>query len=68
MSIWYKIKPRKVLSQIMRRSSSTFKENHVFIEEEHNPFYKRVMVQEELDGIDVDGTRNLMDLPSLMFI
>ena len=52
----------------MRRSSSTFKENHVFIEEEHNPFYKRVMVQEELDGIDVDGSRNLVDLPSLMFI
>ena len=52
----------------MRRSSSTFKENHIFIEEEYNPFYKRVMVQEELDGIDVDGTRNLMDLPSLMFI
>ena len=48
----------------MRRSSSTFKENHVFIEEEHNPFYKRVLVLEELDGIDVDGSRNLVDLPS----
>ena len=45
----------------MRRSSFTFKENHVFIEEEDNPFDKVAMVMEELDGI-----RNLMDLPRLL--
>ena len=50
----------------MRRSSFTFKENHVFIEEEDNPSDKVVMVKEELDVIDIDGIRNL-DLPRLLF-
>ena len=35
----YETKCRK-LSQIMRCSNSIFKENHVFIEEEDNPFDK----------------------------
>ena len=52
----------------MRCSSFVFKENHVFIEEEDNPTDKVVMLEEELDGIDIDGIRNLVDLPKLMFI
>ena len=48
----------------MRRPSSVFEENHLFIEEEDNPF----MVKEELDGTDIDGIGNLVDLPRLMFI
>ena len=63
--IWNKIKWRKLFSQIMRRSSSIFKENHIFIEEKDNRSDKVVMVEEELDGIDIDSTGNLVDLPSL---
>ena len=33
-----------------------------------SPSNKVVTVQEELDGIDIDGIGNLMDLPGLMFI
>ena len=51
----------------MRRSSFTFKGNHNFIEEEENPSDKVPMVKEELDGIDIDGIRNLVDLPRLLF-
>ena len=57
--IW---KFRKLLSQIIRRLSCIFKENHVCIEED-NPSYKVIMVEEKLDGIG-----NLVDLPRLMFI
>ena len=39
----------------MRRSSSIFKENHVFIEAEDNPTDKVAMIEEELDGIDIDA-------------
>ena len=49
-----------------RRSSFLFKENCVFIEEEDNPTDKVVIVEEKLDGINIDG--NLVDLPRLMFI
>ena len=59
----------------MRYSSFIFKENHVFIEEEDNPSDKVVMVVEELDcididveGVDIHGIGNLVDLPRLMFI
>ena len=52
----------------MRRSSSIFKENHVFIEEEDNRFEKIIMVEEEPDGIDIDNIRNLLDLPSLCML
>ena len=52
----------------MRRSSSIFKENHVFIEEEDKPSEKVIMIEEELDVIDIDGIGNLVDLPMLMFI
>ena len=51
----------------MRRSSFVFKENQLFNEED-NRSDKDVMVEEELDGIDVDGIGNLVDLPRLMFI
>ena len=57
----------KLLSQLMIRSSFRFKENHVFIEEEDNPSNKVVIVEEELDDIDIDGFRNLVDLPRLIF-
>ena len=52
----------------MRRSSYIFKENHVFIEEEDNPSNspKVVIVEEELDGIDIDGTGNAVDLQTLL--
>ena len=63
--IWSKI--QKLLSQVMRRSSFIFEENHVFIEE-GNASNKVYTVEEEQDGIDVDGIGNLMDLPKLMFI
>ena len=46
----------------MKRSSFIFKENHVFIEEEHNPSDKAVTV-EELDSIE-----NSVDLLKLVFI
>ena len=49
----------------MRRSSSIFKENHVFTEEEENRSDKVFVVEEELDGIDIDSIGNLVDLPSL---
>ena len=52
----------------MRRSSFIFEGNHVFIEEEDKPSDKFVMVEEKLDGIDIDGIGNLVDLPRLMFI
>ena len=55
------------LSQIMRHSSFIFKENHVFIEED-NPSDKVIMVEEELDGIDINGIESSVDLPRLMFI
>ena len=52
----------------MKRSSFIFKGNHFFIEEEDNPSDIVITVEEELDGIDIDGIRNLVDLPRLMFI
>ena len=42
----------------MRRSSSIFKENYVFIEEEDRPSDKVVIVENELNGIDIDGIGN----------
>ena len=45
----------------MRRSSSIFKENHVFIEEEDNRSDK----EKELDGIDIERTGHVVDLASL---
>ena len=54
--------------QIIRRSSFIFKENHASIKEEENPSDKVVMVEEELDDIDIDDIKNLVDLARLMFI
>ena len=51
----------------MRRSSFIFEENHVFVEE-GIPSNKFDAVEQEQDGIDIDGIGNLMDLPKLMFI
>ena len=48
--IWYGLKCKKLLSQIMRCSSSIFRENHVFMEEE----YEVVVVEEELGDINID--------------
>ena len=45
----------------MRRSSSIFKGNHVFIDKEDNRPNKVVMAEEELDDIDIDSTGNLVD-------
>ena len=54
----------------MKRSSFIFTENHVeshiFIEEEDNSSNKVVTVVQELDGIDIDGIGNLVDLPRVM--
>ena len=50
----------------MKRLSFNFKENQVFIEEEDNPSDKVITVVEELDGIDIGGIENLVDLPRLM--
>ena len=52
----------------MRRSSFIFKESHAFIEEQDNPSEKVAMVEEELDGIDIDGIGDLADLSRLMLI
>ena len=56
----------------MNGSNFTFKENHVFIEEEENPSNKAVTVEEERDSIDINGTGNLwywkMNLPRLLLI
>ena len=52
----------------MKHSSFIFKENHVFIEEEDNRSDKVATVQEELDGFDIVGIGNVVDLPRLMFI
>ena len=52
----------------MRRSSSVFKENHVFIEEEDNHSDKVAMVEEDLDGIDTDSIGKLVDLTSLKML
>ena len=52
----------------MIASSSIFKENYIFFEEEDDPSDKVVIVQEKLDDIDIDGIGNLVDLPRLMFI
>ena len=52
----------------MKGSTFTFHVNHIFIEEEDNPSKKVVTIGEKLDGIDIDGVGNLMDLPSSLFI
>ena len=52
----------------MRRSSSIFKENHAVIEQEDNRSDKIVIDEEELDGIDIDSTGNLVDLPRLQML
>ena len=42
-------------------SSFIFEENHVFIEGE-TPQSNNVTIEEELDGIVIDGIGNLLDL------
>ena len=57
----------KLLSQIMKLSSFTCEENHIFIEED-NPSDKFVTIEEELDMVEVGGIENLFVLPRLMLI
>ena len=45
-----------------------FQRNHVFIEEKGYSSEKIVIVEEELDGIDVNNIGNLEDLLMLVFI
>ena len=52
--IWYEIKYRKLLPQVMKRSSFIFKENHVFIEEDYLSD-KVVTIEEEQNAVEVDG-------------
>ena len=65
---WCEIKSRKFLSQKFRCSCFIFKEDHHFIEEEDNPSDNVVTVVDDLHGYDVDGIRNFLDLPRLIFI
>ena len=39
-------------------SSKIFHSNHILVAEEYNPLENVVIVEEKLDGIDVDGIRN----------
>ena len=64
-SIWYVIKCRKGL---VFKFNWYVQENYVFIEEESNPSKKVVIIEEQLGSFDIDGFRNLVDLPRLMFI
>ena len=48
-------------------SSFVFKENQ-FLTKEGDNSEKFVVVEEELDGIEIDGLENLEDLPGLVFI
>ena len=52
----------------MIRSSFIFKENLVFFQEKDNSSEKVFIVEEELDGVDVDSIRNLVDLTRLVLI
>ena len=65
---WYEIKSRKLLLQKFRCSCFIFKEDHLFIEGEGNPSDNVVTFVDELHGYDVDGIRNFLDLPRLMFV
>ena len=50
-------------------SSFIFAVNHFLTEEEDNPLEEKVVLdQEELDGVDIDGIRNLEDLRRIVFI
>ena len=52
----------------MIRSSFIFKENLVFFQEKDNSSEKVFIVEEELDGVDVDRIGNLVDLPRLVLV
>ena len=62
---WNKIK--KLLSQIMKRSSFIFEKKLRFYWR-RNPSNKLVTVEEELDGLDIDGIGNVVDLPRRKYI
>ena len=59
---------RKLLSQIMKRSSFFFFELNPYFIEKDNPSDKNFTIWEELDAVEVDGIRNLLDSVRLMFI
>ena len=46
----------------------SFTKKIVFIAKETPQSNKFVTVEEELDGIDIDSTGNVLDLPGLMLI
>ena len=50
------------------RSSFIFKEINIFIEKEDKPSETFVIVEEELDGVDIDYIGNFKDWPRLVFI
>ena len=58
VQVIYKIKCGHFILTIMRHLSFTFKKKNVFVEEEGNPSDKIVLVEEELDGMDIDGIAN----------
>ena len=45
-----------------------FQRKSRFLKEEHNTSEKVVTVEEELDGVDIDGIVSLEDLPRLVFM
>ena len=56
----------EIKSRILR-SSFIFKKNHGFIQE-GNPSEKVVIVEEELNGLNIDDIGNLKDSPRFVFI
>ena len=61
----YEIKSRRLHLQIL--ACFIFLKNHGFVQED-SPLEKVVIVEEELDGIDIDDIGNLEDSFRLVFI
>ena len=61
----YEIKSRRLHLQIL--ACFIFLKNHGFVQED-SPSEKVVIVEEELDGIDIDDIGNLEDSFRLVFI
>ena len=50
------------------RFGFVFKQNHIFIKEGNYPSEVFATDEEERNGIDIDGIRNLKDVPRLLSI
>ena len=61
------MKIQEIYFVINEYSSFIFEENHVFIEEETPHSNKVVTVEEELEGIDIDGIGNFWDYWKINF-